>query len=357
MHGEPKEIVDDSLYEREHVEVNELREQALNEVGLTELTSGERNPEFKDGENFIDIALREANDYLRLHVLPVLQKLEQKIQAKSDEVNSKIAAGEQLTREELEILEAEVGTEVGKELGPILYGEKIQTNDFLIKYLLMQRVHSLKDLFNKPLEGFNEKYKEYLNYLEDKETYEHYKMPIPSLPYFTPGKLEWDKIEFTKEDIKKKPRDIKDLIKDVVYEFNHNISDIRGNKKIKANVNNLTEQGKIKVAYHNILMYETFKELLRNAADAIPDEGSVVVEISEQGNNVVIAMTDTGTGITADNMNKIFQKKFTTKATGTGMGLGLVKVYIEKILNGKFNINSIEGEGTAAIIVLPIYEK
>ncbi|BBO87070.1 sensor histidine kinase [Desulfosarcina ovata] len=100
--------------------------------------------------------------------------------------------------------------------------------------------------------------------------------------------------------------------------------------------------------------------LLNNAMDAIMDHhgtagGSVIVSISQGDNeSATISVKDNGSGITQENMEKIFSPFFTTKPVGKGTGLGLSVCYgIVQQMGGKMEVASSVGQGTTFSIVLP----
>jgi signal transduction histidine kinase len=97
------------------------------------------------------------------------------------------------------------------------------------------------------------------------------------------------------------------------------------------------------------------ENLLKNSLDAIEGKGSIVVDIrSTNGNgNVNIDVTDTGRGISKQNISKVFNPGFTTKKRGWGLGLSLSKRIIEKYHKGEIFVKSSEaGKGTTFRIVL-----
>ncbi|RFS18075.1 sensor histidine kinase [Emticicia sp. C21] len=82
----------------------------------------------------------------------------------------------------------------------------------------------------------------------------------------------------------------------------------------------------------------------------------VSTEFVEKDNEIVIKVTDNGTGIPESVKNKIFQPFFTTKPTGQGTGLGLSLAFdiITKGHGGVLEVNSKEGEGTEFVITIPV---
>jgi CheY-like chemotaxis protein len=106
--------------------------------------------------------------------------------------------------------------------------------------------------------------------------------------------------------------------------------------------------------------------LIINARDAMPDGGTVTISIENQltrdeevpglpgGDYVRLAVTDTGMGIAAENIEKVLEPFFTTKELGKGSGLGLPMVYgFAKQSNGAFRIDSEVGRGTTAELLIP----
>ncbi|GHU32247.1 PAS domain-containing sensor histidine kinase [Spirochaetia bacterium] len=96
--------------------------------------------------------------------------------------------------------------------------------------------------------------------------------------------------------------------------------------------------------------------LVKNSIAAMPDGGTLTIATYRQDSEVILCVSDTGTGIPEENISKIFEPYFTTKATGSGLGLTLVYKIIREH-NGEITIKSRINEGTSFIISLPIPQK
>jgi signal transduction histidine kinase len=96
--------------------------------------------------------------------------------------------------------------------------------------------------------------------------------------------------------------------------------------------------------------------LVKNAIQAIPEEEvnpMVDVHVFKEGQFVKITVSDNGKGIEIENKLRVFEPKFTTKTSGMGLGLGIIKNIVENY-NGTITFESEPGQGTTFIVALPI---
>ncbi len=100
---------------------------------------------------------------------------------------------------------------------------------------------------------------------------------------------------------------------------------------------------------------QVFLNMVANARDAMPNGGTLSVATSGDNDNVYVEITDTGTGIREELLDKIFDSFFTTKGEVKGVGLGLSVCYgfIEDH-GGNIEVKSQVGEGTTFTITLPV---
>ncbi|HEX3386450.1 MAG TPA: ATP-binding protein, partial [Mucilaginibacter sp.] len=101
-------------------------------------------------------------------------------------------------------------------------------------------------------------------------------------------------------------------------------------------------------------LLRSFNNLLKNAIEAIPPGQQGLIEIGHvvTGRNILLYIKDNGNGIAEHQREKIFMPNFTTKSSGTGLGLAFVKNSIENA-GGKVWFETVTGEGTTFHISLP----
>jgi signal transduction histidine kinase len=97
--------------------------------------------------------------------------------------------------------------------------------------------------------------------------------------------------------------------------------------------------------------------MLVNGSQAIKGEGTISIRTFREGDIVSVQFSDTGVGIPAENLPRIFDPGFTTKGVGVGTGLGLSICFkIVQDHGGRIDVESEVGKGSTFTIRLPIGE-
>jgi two-component system NtrC family sensor kinase len=102
-------------------------------------------------------------------------------------------------------------------------------------------------------------------------------------------------------------------------------------------------------------LQQVFMNLILNARDAMPRGGRLEISTSCDDRSIVISFRDSGEGIPAEHLSRIYDPFFTTKQIGKGTGLGLAVSYgIVQDHGGQITVESNAGDGTCFLITLPL---
>ncbi len=96
--------------------------------------------------------------------------------------------------------------------------------------------------------------------------------------------------------------------------------------------------------------------LLKNAVEAMPRGGEIIISTRVNGPNVEVAVTDTGEGMAPEVVANIFQPYYTTKEKGTGLGLAICNFIVKEQHGGCIEVESAPGQGSTFTIQLPLSE-
>ncbi len=138
---------------------------------------------------------------------------------------------------------------------------------------------------------------------------------------------------------------------------NHSLESLIIPAKVKINIDDRTTNPEAMLDQEQ--MMQVLTNLIKNAFDAMPAGGTVNIKMEDTLSDIIIVISDTGTGIKEEDRAKIFEPFFTTKSIGQGTGLGLATAYgIVKMHKGQItadsNNNPSKGAtGTSFKIVLP----
>lgn len=146
--------------------------------------------------------------------------------------------------------------------------------------------------------------------------------------------------------------DLNELLWEIV-EFSSNHTDMRG-----VSIRSSFDRHLPKILLDGDQLRQVAINLILNAGGAMPEGGELLITTTPGPDHTVRAIfRDTGTGIPAENLEKIFEPFYTTKAGGTGLGLAITRQIIE-MHHGTITIESEPGHGTTVTMTLPIdYEE
>ena len=116
------------------------------------------------------------------------------------------------------------------------------------------------------------------------------------------------------------------------------------------------EEKKIVAKFDRTQLIRVITNLVKNSIQAIhelqPENPKIEVSVYSEDTFAVITVMDNGLGISEDNIIKVFEPKFTTKTSGMGLGLAMVKKIIEAY-GGDITFNTSEGNGTTFKVRFP----
>lgn len=151
------------------------------------------------------------------------------------------------------------------------------------------------------------------------------------------------------EDSARQPVELADTVQDVVtlMEGQALMKRVRLNVTVERTASVLGSANQLKQVWLN---------LIRNALEASPDKGTVEVKVTRRDGKALVSVADSGTGISKEVMAKLGKPFFTTKETGTGLGLS-VCYNIIRSHGGKLEVESAPGRGTIFTASLPLEEE
>jgi signal transduction histidine kinase len=109
------------------------------------------------------------------------------------------------------------------------------------------------------------------------------------------------------------------------------------------------------ISIDRTLFARALTNVIENALHAMPGGGRlrVTTALAEAGDWIIVEITDTGVGMDRSALDKIFEPYFSTKATGTGLGLTIAKRNVE-LNGGTIAVRSERGVGTTVTLALPV---
>jgi two-component system NtrC family sensor kinase len=152
-----------------------------------------------------------------------------------------------------------------------------------------------------------------------------------------------------KTDIRVEPHDLHQLLDELVDGFW--VREMAGSS---IEVAKHYAEERLEVVTDGNQLKQVFLNILKNAADAIQPPGRITISTARADNEISVSIADTGRGISAEGMGKIFLPFYSTKEVGKGTGLGLsVSLGIVRSLGGRILVESLPGKGSVFTVRLP----
>jgi signal transduction histidine kinase len=158
-------------------------------------------------------------------------------------------------------------------------------------------------------------------------------------------------LDFSRMDTpRKESLNAAEIVDDTILFLEHHLTRFK-NVTLKID----REEGLPPIMVDKIHIQQALVNIIMNAAQAMPQGGVITVSTSSRDGHIVISVSDEGTGILPEDMDKIFESFFTTKAKGAGTGLGLpLSKRLVDANGGRIEVESGPGKGSTFRIVLPV---
>ena len=143
---------------------------------------------------------------------------------------------------------------------------------------------------------------------------------------------------------------------DLVEMINHSVAVFDNYKNVSINVSPREDLEPLYVEGDKDQLLRIFNNLIKNSIEAVPSKKRCQIQINISSNEIraFIEVKDNGEGISYEMRKKLFQPNFTTKSSGTGLGLAFVKRAVEG-MGGAITYQTTIGKGTSFFIQLPLF--
>jgi signal transduction histidine kinase len=161
-------------------------------------------------------------------------------------------------------------------------------------------------------------------------------------------------LDFSRMDLPNKEQvELGELVDDTVLFMEHHLTRF---KNVGVGVERDKKPGRVEI--DRIHVQQVLVNLINNAAQAMPQGGTIRIISGIKNDDAYIAISDEGEGIAAEILDKIFEPFFTTKprGEGTGLGLSLSKRLIEAN-NGRIEVASQQGKGSTFTLLFPLADR
>ena len=145
--------------------------------------------------------------------------------------------------------------------------------------------------------------------------------------------------------VKLAPVDLPPLVAEIVDPYRAGLAG-------RIEIVNAVEPPLPQVLVDRTLVLRALVNIVENALHAMPGQGRLIVGAAEEPDAIVVSLRDTGVGMDGEALARVFEPYFSTKSSGTGLGLPIARRNIE-LNGGTIEVASTKGEGTTVIVRLP----
>ena len=298
--------------------------QLRNQKSILEQLVKERTQELLEKNELLEKQTKDLNDFNTL-----LEERQQHIEEQAEELKSQ---AEKLSRTNKDLEQANA------------------TKNKLFSII----AHDLKDPFNTIL-GFSDYLSDEFDSLDDKDKIKISKTIRNSsrkVHTLLDNLLKWSRSQTNALTLNKQEINVSEVINNSYGLFKENIE----NKKIEIVLN---VPQKLKVFADENTIQTVIRNLINNAIKFTPQKGTIQIKAEENKSSVIISISDTGLGMSQNEMDHLFQPEKikvsigTNGEKGSGLGLLICKEFID-LNNGKISVSSKPGKGSTFSITLPL---
>jgi len=196
--------------------------------------------------------------------------------------------------------------------------------------------------------------------LDDRELSEHFLEVVNSeadrMARLVRDLLQLSSLDYNQTKWNKRESDLVKIIENSILKMSMTA------KNRNQSLSFITKEDKLNVYLDIDRIEQVILNILSNALKYTPDDGEIKVFLDKKEQEAVIRIVDNGIGIPKEDIPRLFERFYrvdkarSRELGGTGLGLSIAQQIIE-VHQGKIKINSSEGEGTEAVIILPLEEK
>ncbi|MGA2203331.1 MAG: ATP-binding protein [Terriglobales bacterium] len=150
----------------------------------------------------------------------------------------------------------------------------------------------------------------------------------------------------------RRPTQVNDVVRSVLRVFNAQLQHAQLQEKNQIAVRTELADALPGISADPDLVHRALQNLVLNAIDAMPQGGELAIRTATLGDRVEISVSDTGSGLTQEECERLFTPYYTTKQHGTGLGLAIVQSVVSDH-GGKISVESTKEKGTTFRIELP----